>query len=115
TSCPTNQPTAQTFSRQYIEPLIAETDIKPNVSVWFDLGSGGGSPAVPLQIAHPAQRLVMVESKERKAAFLREVVRTVPVMNAAVEVSRIESLAEQAHNAGIADLVTVRAVRLEAS
>src|SRR5207248_608512 len=81
----------------------------------FDLGSGGGSPAIPLQLARPAQRLVMVESRQRKAAFLREVVREVPVTAAEVEVSRIEDVAGDPHNAGLADLITVRAVRMEAS
>ena len=57
----------------------------------------------------------MVESKERKAAFLREVIRAIPVTGAEVEVSRIESVAAETRNAGVADLVTVRAVRMEAS
>jgi 16S rRNA (guanine527-N7)-methyltransferase len=101
--------------RLFIEPLVGASLIKQSVSIWFDLGSGGGSPAVPLQLAHPAKRLIMVESKERKAAFLREVIREVPVSGAEVEVSRIEEVAGSERNAGIADLVTVRAVRLEAS
>jgi 16S rRNA (guanine527-N7)-methyltransferase len=115
TSLPLEPPTAHAIDRLFIEPLVAATVVKPSVSVWFDLGSGGGSPAIPLQIAHPARRLVMVESKERKAAFLSEAIRVIPLPGAEVEVSRIESLAAQEHNSGIADLVTLRAVRLEAS
>ena len=115
TSLPLDPPTAQAIDRLFIEPLLAAPLIRPNVSLWFDLGSGGGSPAVPLQIAHPAKRLVMVESKERKAAFLRQVVRELPLDAAEVEVSRIESVAAEPRNAGVADLVTVRAVRLEPS
>jgi 16S rRNA (guanine527-N7)-methyltransferase len=115
TSLPLEPPTAQAVERLFIEPLVAATLIRSSVSIWFDLGSGGGSPAIPLQIAHPAQRLVMVESRDRKAAFLREVIRAVPIGGAEVQVSRIESLAEQEHHSGVADLVTVRAVRLEAS
>jgi len=115
TSLALDPPTAQSIDRLMIEPLLAASLVKPSVSTWFDLGSGGGSPAIPLQLAHPAQRLVMVESKDRKAAFLREVIREIPVGGAEVEVSRIEEVAAAQHNAGIADLVTVRAVRLEAS
>jgi 16S rRNA (guanine527-N7)-methyltransferase len=115
TSLPLEPPTAQTIDRLFIEPLTAAPLIRPSVSVWFDLGSGGGSPAIPLQLVKPAQRLVMVESKERKAVFLREAIREVPVTGAEVEVSRIEEVAADPHNAGIADLVTVRAVRMEAS
>jgi len=115
TSLSLEPPTAQSIDRLFIEPLVAASLVKPNVSVWFDLGSGGGSPAVPLQLARPAQRLIMVESRERKAAFLREVIRELPLPGAEVEVSRIESVAAEPHNAGMADLITVRAVRMEAS
>jgi len=115
TSLPLAPPTAQSIDRLFIEPLTAAPLIKPNVSVWFDLGTGGGSPAIPLQLARPAQRLVMVESRQRKAAFLREAIREVPVSGAEVEVSRIEEVAGDPHNAGLADLITVRAVRMEAS
>jgi len=115
TSLPLEPPSAQAIDRLFIEPVIAATVIASNVSVWFDLGSGGGSPAIPLQIAHPAKRLVMIESKQRKAAFLREAIRLIPVIGAEVQVARIEALAAEERNAGIADLVTVRAVRLEPS
>jgi 16S rRNA (guanine527-N7)-methyltransferase len=115
TSLPLDPPTARTIDRLFIEPLTAAPLIKQNVSVWFDLGSGGGSPAIPLQLSRPAQRLVMVESRERKAAFLREAIREVPVIGSEVEVSRIEEVAGDPHNAGLADLITVRAVRMEAS
>ncbi len=115
TSLPLEPPTDQSVDRLFVEPLVAASLVKPNVAVWFDLGSGGGSPAIPLQLAQPAHRLVMVESRERKAAFLREVIRKLPLAGAEVEVARIESVAETPHNAGLADLVTVRAVRLEAS
>jgi 16S rRNA (guanine527-N7)-methyltransferase len=115
TSLPLDPPTPQTVDRLIIEPLLAAALVTPSVSVWFDLGSGGGSPAVPLQLAKPAHRLIMVESRERKAAFLRQVIRELPLHGSEVEVSRIESVAAETRNSGIADLVTVRAVRLEAS
>jgi 16S rRNA (guanine(527)-N(7))-methyltransferase RsmG len=108
-------PTAQSVDRLFIEPLLAASLVKPSLSIWFDLGSGGGSPAIPLQLAHGARRLIMVESKERKAAFLREAIRAIPIVGAEVEVSRIEEVAAYERNAGIADLVTIRAVRLDAS
>jgi 16S rRNA (guanine527-N7)-methyltransferase len=78
---------------------------------WVDVGSGGGSPAVPLRIAGLEASLTMVESKVRKAAFLREVVRTLELPRAIVENDRIEALA--ARQPGSARLVTVRAVRLD--
>jgi 16S rRNA (guanine527-N7)-methyltransferase len=115
TSLPLDPPTPQSIDRILVEPLVAASFVAPSVAVWFDLGSGGGSPAIPLQLARPAKRLIMVESRERKAAFLRQVTRELSLDGAEVEVSRIESVAAESHHAGVADLVTVRAVRLEAS
>ena len=115
TSLSLDPPTAQGVDRLFIEPLAAAPLIRSNVSVWFDLGSGGGSPAIPLQLVKPARRLIMVESRERKAAFLHEAIREIPVPATEVEVSRIEEVAADNRNQSIADLITVRAVRMEAS
>ena len=114
TSLPLDDPTEQTIDRLLIEPVLATRLVAENVSVWFDLGSGGGSPAIPMQLARPAGRLIMVESRERKAAFLADAIREVPVENAEVLVARIEQVSADPQNAGVADLVSVRAVRVDA-
>jgi len=41
----------------------------------LDVGSGNGFPAVPLLLARPRMRGVLLEPRERRWAFLREVVR----------------------------------------
>ena len=41
----------------------------------IDIGSGGGSPAVPMKLARPDLSLTMVEVKVRKSVFLRQVAR----------------------------------------
>ena len=115
TSLALEPPTEQSIDRLLIEPLKAVPLIAPMVAVWFDLGSGGGSPAIPLQVAHPVSHLFMVESRERKAAFLREAVRKLEIAGAEVLCTRIESLVESRSREASADLVTVRAVRLTAS
>jgi 16S rRNA G527 N7-methylase RsmG len=55
----------------------------------------------------------MVESKERKAAFLKEAIRVLDISQAFVEAQRIEALLETHQFIRSADLVTVRAVRLD--
>jgi 16S rRNA (guanine527-N7)-methyltransferase len=115
TSLPLEPPTEQSVDRLFIEPIAASDFVADSVSMWFDLGSGGGSPAIPLNFVRPAKRLAMVESRERKAAFLREAIRELQLSNAEVIEARIESLVEQDGKASNADLVTVRAVRLSAS
>ena len=101
------------IDRLLIEPLTGSRYIPMESAVWFDLGSGGGSPAIPLKIARPAFSLTMVESRERKAAFLREAVRVLDLEDASVEAERIETVAEKSPLAGSVDLITVRAVRID--
>jgi len=101
-----------TVNRLFIEPLQAAQFVDDAPLVWFDLGSGGGSPAVPLKIVRPLLKLTMVESKSRKAAFLREVVRSLGLTATVVLSMRIEELARSVA-VGQADLLTVRAVRVE--
>ena len=114
TALPLDSPTDETFDRLLVEPLGAAKQLPTDTpSVWFDLGSGGGSPAIPLKIARPALRLTMIESKERKSAFLREAVRALSLTDTSVETERFEVAAEQPQFAGTADIVTVRAVKVD--
>ena len=91
------------------EPLAASELVRPDSANWLDFGSGGGSPAIPIKVARARLELTMVESRSRKAAFLREAVRTLDLPRTAVWLGRIEELGSAA---GSADLVTIRAVRI---
>ena len=103
----------QAVDRLLVEPLAAARFVPDSPLVWFDLGSGGGSPAVPLKIVRPAASLTMVESKTRKVAFLREVVRTLGFATTSVENARFEEVAASAAADGAAELVTTRAVKAD--
>jgi 16S rRNA (guanine527-N7)-methyltransferase len=113
TALPLDNPTDETFDRLLVEPLAAARHVADASNVWFDLGSGGGSPAIPLKLARPALRLTMVESKTRKAAFLREVVRVIGLSNAVVLDERFEEVARRPEAVAAADLLTVRAVKTD--
>ena len=71
----------------------------------MDLGSGAGFPAIPLKIALPDSYFMLVESRRKRAHFLREVVRSVGLDRIEVVNDRIENLDPVG-----ADLVTARAV-----
>jgi 16S rRNA (guanine527-N7)-methyltransferase len=113
TALPLNPISDQAVDRLLIEPIAAAQYLATAAPVWFDLGSGCGSPAIPLKLTRPAGQLTMIESKERKAAFLREAVRLLKMGNTRVEAVRIEALATDYRLAATADLVTVRAVRAD--
>jgi 16S rRNA (guanine527-N7)-methyltransferase len=70
----------------------------------LDLGSGNGLPAVPLLVARAALRAVLLEPRERRWAFLQEVVRE---LNLPAEVVRERV---QGHCRSGYDVVTVRGV-----
>lgn len=75
---------------------------------WVDLGSGGGFPGIVVAIIAaelwPAMQVTLVESDQRKSAFLRTAVRELGVP-AQVVSRRIESLEPLG-----ADVVTARAL-----
>src|SRR6266536_3541496 len=58
-----------------------------------DIGTGGGFPGVPLAVCRPDLRWIWLEPREKRAAFLRHVARTVPVENAEVVTGRSDELA----------------------
>lgn len=71
----------------------------------MDIGSGAGFPAIPLKIALPDSYFIFVESRRKRAHFLKEVVRSVGLDRIEVVNDRIENLSPVG-----ADLVTARAV-----
>ena len=113
TALPLDTPTDETFDRILVEPLAAARRVEDAPAVWFDLGSGGGSPAIPLKIARPRLALTMIEARERKSAFLREVVRVLRLAGTEVANARFEDVAENPARIGVADQVTVRAVKAD--
>jgi 16S rRNA (guanine527-N7)-methyltransferase len=75
----------------------------------LDFGSGGGLPAVPIAIDHPAAQFDLVEADQKKWAFLKHVAREC-ALNCRVLGGRLERLLEEDRLAGPYQLVTSRAV-----
>lgn len=71
-----------------------------------DLGSGAGLPGIPLALFFPHLRVLLVEANGKRARFLRECQRRLPLPNARV----IEARAQGAHPDQPAALVVARAV-----
>jgi 16S rRNA (guanine527-N7)-methyltransferase len=101
------------IDRLLLEPVVAARYFRTSGQDLLDVGSGGGSPAIPLKLASPEGSLVMVEAKVRKAAFLREAIRTLELKRARVETARYEELLTNPDLHEAVDVVTIRAVRIE--
>ena len=103
----------EAFDRLLIEPIVAARHVPLESRRMLDIGSGGGSPAIPLKLAANQLQLLMVESKTRKSVFLREAIRALDLPDADVETARFEELLARPDLHESHDLVTIRAVRVE--
>jgi 16S rRNA (guanine527-N7)-methyltransferase len=102
----------EAVDRLVLEPVAASRFLQDARSL-LDLGSGGGSPAIPLKIQIPHASLTMVESKIRKGAFLREAARRLSLDGVRVESRRFEELLTDVAAHESSDVVSIRAVRIQ--
>jgi 16S rRNA (guanine527-N7)-methyltransferase len=99
---------AEAADAHLADSLVAlELDAVQSARTIADLGSGAGFPGLALAVALPAARVALVESVERKCAFLRRALRAAGLDNADVVHARAE---EWGAGAGAHDLVTARAL-----
>lgn len=56
----------------------------------LDVGSGGGTPGIPLAIARPELTVTLLDSNTKKAAFLRQAAIELGLNNIAVHSGRVE-------------------------
>lgn len=100
------------ITRHFGESLFAARKLFPaeatakaaTAQTAIDLGSGAGFPGLPLRIWNPELALTLIEANQRKAVFLREVVRALSLSGVTVIADRAESVSEQT------SLVSLRAV-----
>jgi 16S rRNA (guanine527-N7)-methyltransferase len=81
--------------------LASEVGAAPTLA---DVGSGAGFPGIPIKLFAPELQLTLIESQNKKATFLREVVRTLAIEGAEVYCGRADTWSSTAA------IVTMRAV-----
>jgi len=72
----------------------------------IDLGSGSGFPGLPIKIFSPKISLTLIESNQKKVAFLREVIRSLSLEDATAFLGRAEDFIPRSPD----NIVTLRAV-----
>jgi 16S rRNA (guanine527-N7)-methyltransferase len=85
----------------------------PRTGLVVDVGSGAGFPGIVLACLRPDLEMALIESRRRRASFLREAIRTLPLPAARVFEMRAEEAATDPQLAGRAAVAISRALRLD--
>lgn len=101
------------LARHYGESLAALPLLRSTDRTLLDVGSGAGFPGLVLAAARPALRVILVEARARKWAFLKAAARRAGLSCACVNARVRSPLPEEIP--GALDVVTSRAVKVEAA
>jgi 16S rRNA (guanine527-N7)-methyltransferase len=99
---------AELARRLVVEPAWIGTQLKLN-GVVADIGSGNGSPAIPLHVVSGLAATHLIEARAKRAAFLRHVVNFLGLAGVTVHRTRLEELGSEVRNV---DWVTLQGVAL---
>src|SRR5260370_9522 len=81
------------FAARHLNPTTPD----PSPMTLLDFGSGAGFPGLPIALLRPDLQVTLAESQNKKAAFLREAVRTLILPNVEVWDARVEALPANRH------------------
>lgn len=95
----------QIVLRHFGESLQCARALPPGIRSLLDYGSGAGFPGAICALARPDLAVILAESQGKKAAFLQEICRSIP-LSATVHAARVETLPP----GRCFDAVTLRAV-----
>lgn len=66
--------------------------LAPPSGSWLDIGSGGGLPGIVVAIHNPDRTVTLVDSDQRKVAFLQTAIRELQLENCTAIAARIETM-----------------------
>ena len=89
--------------------IVRINDMK-NVSTLIDIGTGAGFPGIPIKIAFPHIKVVLLDSLNKRIKFLNEVVEKLNLDNVETLQGRAEDYAKKAEYREQFDMCVSRAV-----
>jgi 16S rRNA (guanine527-N7)-methyltransferase len=82
---------AELVRRLVVEPAWIATQLRLSGTL-LDIGSGNGSPAIPLHVVSDLSKTHLVEARAKRAAFLRHLVSFLKLENVVVHRIRLEEV-----------------------
>lgn len=92
------------FAAQQIFPAGNSPGSNAPAATLADVGSGAGFPGLPMKLWATQLQVTLIESHQKKAAFLREVIRALKLTDVEVQATRAQQITQTF------DTVTLRAV-----
>lgn len=105
---------AETITRRLVLDAATVLVRLPLFDSLADLGSGAGFPGLPMAILDPSRRFVLVESRERRHFFQRQMIRQLGLENVVAIRGRFDELEPERCQAVIAQAVATPAALVDA-
>jgi 16S rRNA (guanine527-N7)-methyltransferase len=93
---------------------ILPAQVLPRFGPTLDVGTGAGFPGVPLKIFNPDLEVILLDASRKKVSFLAALTARLGLRDIRAVHGRWEELAGSVNQKNRLQLVTMRAVRLEA-
>ena len=97
------------IDKHFIDSLTILKYIKENESI-VDIGTGAGFPGIPIKIMLNNNRIVLVDSLNKRLLFLQEVIKELNLKNIEMIHSRAEDFGQNKNYRECFDIATSRAV-----
>lgn len=102
-------PADELWTKHFLDSLLPLKCVDFSRAKVLDFGSGGGLPGIPVKLAVPCCRMVLLDSVRKKARALVEMLDRLKLADCEVACSRVEEYSA----AGGFDYILCRAVKLE--